>query len=109
MVVVTMVGVLFLFRPIAQGDTGSPEWHPAIAISVYVVLSVLLLDWAARRTRSSFAAAFVIGAAQSIFIVDLLARGERGILTAVAGTALVALTWLSVAFVHTRLSQSEVH
>jgi hypothetical protein len=105
--VVTVVGVVFLFRPIAQGDAGSGEWPAPIAVSVYLVLSVLLLDWAARRTRSSFSAAFVIASAQFIFIVDLLARGERGLLTAVAGTALLVMTWISVAFVHSRLSRPQ--
>lgn len=103
--VVTVLGVIFLFRPIAQGDTVSAEWPAPIAISIYLVLSVILLDWTARRIRSSFSAAFVIASAQFIFIVDLLARGERGLLTAVAGTALLAMTWLSVAFVHSRLSR----
>ena len=100
---VTIVGVLFFFRPLAEADEVSTAWAPPIAISVYLVLSVLLLDWSARQTRSSFTAAFVIASAQFIFIVDLLARGERGVLTAVAGTALLAMTWTCVAFVHARL------
>lgn len=103
--VVTVLGVFFFFRPIAQGDTVSAEWPAPIAISIYLVLSVLLLDWTAQRIRSSFSAAFVIASAQFIFIVDLLARGERGLVTAVAGTALLAMTWLSAAFVHSRLSR----
>ena len=105
MALVTIVGVIFIFRPIAEGDTVSTAWPPLVAILVYLVLSIILLDWAARRTHNSFSAAFVIAASQCVFIIDLLARGERGILTAVAGTALVAATWLSVAFVHSRLTK----
>jgi len=36
--------------------------------------------------------------------VDLLAKGERGLLTAVAGLALTAATRVAVAFVHARLT-----
>lgn len=103
---VTVAGVIFLFRPIAQDDTVSAAWPAPIAITVYLVLSVMLLDWTAQRTRNSFSAAFIIAAAQVIFVLDLLARGERGVLTAVAGTALIAATWLSVAFVHSRLTNT---
>jgi hypothetical protein len=102
--VVTMLGVVFIFRPVAEVDTRSSPWPPSIAIAVYLVLSVLLLDWAARRMVSSYSAAFVIAAAQSIFIVDLLSRGERGLMTAAAGIAIVAISWASVAFVHSRLT-----
>ena len=104
--VVTIGGVLLVFRPIAEGDTVSPAWPPVLAILVYLVLSVLLLDWAARQTRSSYSAAFVIASAQFIFIVDLLSRGERGMMTAAAGTALLAVTWSCVAFVHSRLTKA---
>ena len=106
---VTVAGVVFFFRPIAQGDTVSAAWPAPIAITVYLVLSVMLLDWTAQRTRNSFSAAFIIAAAQFILIVDLLARGERGLLTAVAGTALLVATWLSVAFVHSRLTSTQPH
>lgn len=106
---VTIMGVVFIFRPIAQGDAVSAAWPPTIAILVYLVLSILLFDWAARRMRNSFSAAFVIAAAQFILIVDLLARGERGVLTAIAGTALVAVTWFSVALVHSRLTNAKNH
>lgn len=106
---VTVAGVIFLFRPIAQGDTVSAAWPAPVAITVYLVLSVMLLDWTAQRTRNSFSAAFVIAAAQFIFVVDLLARGERGLLTAVAGTALLAATWLAVASVYSRLTSTKSH
>lgn len=101
---VTMLCVFFIFRPVEALDTTSPPWPPAIAITVYLVLSVFLLDWAASRMRSSYSAAFVIAAAQSIFIVDLLSRGERGLMTATAGIAMLSIAWVSVAFVHSRLT-----
>jgi hypothetical protein len=101
---VTMLGVLLVFRPVAEVDPIPPPWPPPIAIGVYLLLSVFLLDWAARRMRSSYSAAFVIAAAQSILIVDLLARGERGLMTAAAGISIVSISWASAAFVHSRLS-----
>ena len=104
--VVTIIGVLFVFKPMAEADAASAAWPPLVAISVYLVLSVLLLDWAARRTRNSYSAAFIIASAQIIFIVDLLSRGERGVLTAAAGTVLLAATWCCVAFVHSRLTST---
>ncbi|HLV25047.1 MAG TPA: hypothetical protein VKZ41_01945 [Gemmatimonadales bacterium] len=105
MMLVTLAGVMLMFRPLAEGDTVSAAWPAPLAVAVYVVLSILLLDWAALRSGSSFSAAFIIAAAQFILIIDLLARGERGVLTAVAGTVLLAVTWLSVAAVHSRLSR----
>ncbi len=101
--VVTMLGVLFIFRPVAEVDAKLPPWPPPIALTVYLVLSVFLLDWAERRMRSSYQAAFVIAAAQSIFVIDLLSRGERGLLTAAAGMAVLAISWTCAAFVHSRL------
>lgn len=98
----TVLGVLFFFIPIAAGDTAATQWSPVLALSVYIILSISLLDWAAAKIGSSYSAAFVIAGAQFIFIVDLLARGERGIKTALAGTCLLAFTWVCVAFVHSR-------
>ena len=103
--VVTVAGVVLFFRPLAEADTASEAWPPLIAIAVYLVLSVLLLDWAARQTRSSYTAAFVIASSQFIFIIDLLSRGERGVLTATGGTALLILSWAAVAIVHSRLTR----
>lgn len=103
---VTMLGVLFVFRPVAAADTISSPWPPLVAIAVYLVLSVSLLEWSARRMRSSYSAAFAIAAAQSIFIVDLLSRGERGLMTAGAGIAVLSISWASVAFVHSRLTRT---
>lgn len=105
LVVITIVGVLFFFRPIAESDAGVAPWPAPVALAVYAGLSILVLDWGARRTGSSYSAAFIVAASQAIFIIDLLSRGERGLLTAAAGLILVALTWTAVAFVHSRLSE----
>jgi drug/metabolite transporter (DMT)-like permease len=105
MIVLTIGGVLLFFRPIADSDIASNPWPAPIALAVYSGLSILLMDWAAQRLKSSYAAAFIVAGAQVIFIIDLLARGERGYLTALAGVVLVAATWVSVAFVHSRFTR----
>lgn len=102
--VVTIVGVISFFRPIADADGAAPAWPAPLALALYAGLSVFILDWTAQRLRNSFSAAFVIAMSQAILIVDLLARGERGLLTAAAGIALLAVTWTGVAFVHSRFS-----
>ncbi len=104
--IVTILGVVVFFRPIAEVDKASAAWPAPIALAIYAGLSVLLLDWAAQRLRSSYSAAFIIAAAQFIFVVDLLARGERGLLTAVAGALLLTISWSGVAFVHSRIANT---
>ena len=104
--VVTITGVILFFRPIAEADGAAAAWPAPIALAVYAGLSILLLDWAAQRLRNSFSAAFIIATSQAILILDLLARGERGIMTAAAGIVLLAVTWAGVAFVHSKFSDS---
>lgn len=104
--IVTILGVVVFFRPIAEVDKASSAWPAPIALAIYAGLSVLLLDWAAQRLRSSYTAAFIIAAAQFIFVVDLLARGERGLLTAAAGVLLLTISWSGVAFVHSRITST---
>lgn len=107
MALVTFVGVAFFFRPIAAADMPSAPWPAPIAVLVYLVLSIGLFDWTARRLGNASTAAVVIGGAQFILIVDLLARGERGLITALAGTGLLIATWFSVALVYALLAPEE--
>lgn len=104
MAIVTVVGVIAFFRPIAESDVTTAAWPAPVALAVYAGLSVLLMDWAARRLSNSYSAAFIVAGSQAIFVIDLLARGERGYSTAVAGLVLIAVSWAAVAFVHSRLS-----
>ncbi|MCU0454632.1 MAG: hypothetical protein MUE68_13340 [Bacteroidetes bacterium] len=101
----TLLGVLFWFKPIADGDHASgPLLSAPLGLAIYAALSVVLYDWAVRRTREYFAVAFVIGAAQYILVVDLTLRGERGLATAGASAGLILLTWASVALVYRLLA-----
>ena len=108
MCAVTLAGVVFWFRPIEEADgSGAVLLSPALNLLVYALLSVLLFDWAARRMKGPYAAAFVIGAAKYTLVIDLTLRGKRGIATAGASAVLVAATWLSVAVVYSLLSRNK--
>jgi len=98
-----LVGVLFFFKPIADGDTNRLEISPAAGLVVYVVLCVALFDWTARRLGNAFKAAFVVAGSQLILIIDLMLRGDRGLITAAAGAVLLAATWVPIAYVYSAL------
>lgn len=104
--VVTLLGVVFFFRPIEEADrAGFPLVSAPLNLAAYTALSVLLYDWAVRRTQGFFATAFIIGASQYILVIDLTLRGERGLATAGASAILIFLTWVAVAFVYRLLSR----
>lgn len=94
-------GVVFFFRPIAENDAPSGELlPPVLGLLSYVLLSVAVLDWASRRFGQPVRIALVIAASQVILVVDLVLRGERGIATGAAGSALILCTWLAMGFVY---------
>ena len=98
---VTTIGcVVLFFKPLSGSDTVGHPWPVAVSVSFYVIASVLLHDWLSIAAASSYKAAFALGAAQAILIVDLLARGERGLVTAAAGIAMLVITWGTLAVVH---------
>lgn len=104
--VVTLLGVVFFFRPIEEADkAGSALISAPLNLAVYTALSVLLYDWAVRRTQGFFVTAFIIGASQYILVIDLTLRGARGLATAAASAVLIFLTWASVAFVYRLFSR----
>jgi hypothetical protein len=104
--VATVGCVVIFFKSVAGSDVSSEPWPAAVAIIVYVAASVLLHDWLSRTAAGPYRAAFALGCAQAILIVDLLARGERGFLTAVAGIVMLAITWGSLAVVHSRMTRA---
>ncbi len=107
--VVTILGVVFFFRPIESADAVSgPLLHPAIGIFVYLALSVGLFDWVARQLRSAYKAAFVIAGSQFILVnVDFVFRGERGLITAGASTLLMIATWAAAAYAYSVFIRKE--
>lgn len=102
-VVVNLVGVLMFFQPIAQADNDTISMHPAIGLLVYVVLGIWLFVWTSKHMKSVYKAAAVVALSQFILVIDLMMRGERGLLTALAGGVLLAVTWASIAFVYRKL------
>lgn len=100
-VAVNFFGVVFFFRPIAEADSvGGWLPPPAIGFLVYVLLSVLVLDWAIRRFGEPIKVGLVIALAQIILIIDLVLRGERGVATGAAGALLVLVTWTAMGFAY---------
>jgi hypothetical protein len=97
--IVTFVGVFYFFEPIAAGDSASaPPVPAAVGFLIYILLSVLLLDWATRLVGRPVKAALVIAASQIILVsVDFVLRGERGIATGAASAILILVTWTLMA------------
>lgn len=100
--VTNVAGVFLFFRDVAAADQGRELMiNPMIGITIYGLLGAILLSQAARVTGGALKAAVIIGASQFILVnVDFVMRGERGLMTAAASTALLALTWFSAAIVY---------
>lgn len=101
-VAVNFFGVVFFFRPIAESDSVGALPPPAIGFLVYVVLSVLVLDWAIQRFGQPVKVGLVIALSQIILVVDLVLRGERGIATGAAGSVLILVTWIAMGFAYSK-------
>lgn len=100
-VAVNFFGVVFFFRPIAEADSvGGWLPPPTIGFLVYVLLSVLVLDWAIRRFGKPIKVGLVIALSQIIMIIDLVLRGDRGVATGAAGALLVLVTWTAMGFAY---------
>jgi hypothetical protein len=106
-VAVNFVGVVFFFRPIAEADSVGWLPPPAVGFLVYVLLSVLVLDWAIQRFGEPIKVGLVIALSQIILIVDLVLRGERGVATGAAGALLVLVTWTAMGFAYSKAFPEE--
>ncbi|MEM7281103.1 MAG: hypothetical protein AAF438_05705 [Pseudomonadota bacterium] len=102
-----LLGVLLFFNPISEGDTTLITVHPAIGLIVYVGLCIGLFQWAVTHMGNAYKAAFLLGASQMALVVDLTLRGQRGVLTGLAGCALLVATWLAVAYVYSKLAKGD--
>jgi predicted Kef-type K+ transport protein len=100
--IVTFVGVVLFFEPIASADPPSaPPLPAALGFLVYIILSVLLLDWVSREIGRPVKAALIISASQIILVsVDFVLRGERGIATGAASAVLILVTWTTMGSVY---------
>ncbi|WP_290637905.1 hypothetical protein [Aquisalimonas sp.] len=100
--IVTFGGVVFFFEPIASADPPSaPPLPAALGFLVYIILSVLLLDWVSREIGRPVKAALIISASQIILVsVDFVLRGERGIATGAASAVLILVTWTTMGAVY---------
>lgn len=100
--IVNFVGVIHFFEPIATADSVSaPPVPAAVAFLVYILLSVLLLDWVNRQVGRPVKAALIIAASQIILVsVDFVLTGERGIATGAASAVLILVTWSAMGVVY---------
>lgn len=102
-VVVNFFGVFFFFRPIAEADAvGGALPPPAIGFLVYVLLSVLVLDWAIQQFGQPVKVGLVIALSQIILVADLVLRGDRGLATGAAGSVLILVTWITMGFAYSK-------
>lgn len=106
--IVMFVGVVFFFQPIAAADAvvGPPVPAP-LGFFIYIVLSVLLLDWVSGMVGRPIKAALIIAASQIILVsVDFVLRGERGATTGAASAVLILATWGAMGAVYAVLAPS---
>lgn len=102
--VVNFVGVVYFFEPITTGDSaGGPILPSALGFLIYVLLSVVLLDWASQRSGHPLRSGLVIAFSQIILVVDLTLRGERGLATGAAGAVLILITWTVMGVVYGKI------
>lgn len=100
--VVNLLGVYFIFQPIAQADDAEMlSIPPIVGFITYIILCVALLHWSAQQLRNAYKAAFIIGTSQFILVnVDYVLIGQRGLMTAAASTVVLAATWFFAAYVY---------
>ena len=103
---ITLAGVFLFFQPIAESDDTVLILPPAAGL-IYLFLCACIYLWAFNQIRSSYKAAMVLALPQIALIIDLLLRGDRGLLTTVAGSGLLLATWLITAAVHSRFHRHD--
>ena len=102
--VVTLLGVLLFFKNISESDTTSVTVSPLLGLIIYCGFCTAIYQWAILELRNVYKAAIVVALPQFALIVDLTLRGERGVYTTIAGGVLLLITWASVAFIYSKLS-----
>ena len=108
-VVTNVAGVFLFFRRVAELDEGRElTVNPLLGITIYCFCGALLLAYTTRITGNAFKAATVIAAAQFILVnIDFVVRGERGLMTALASTVLLVLTWYATAGIYQLLDREK--
>jgi biotin transporter BioY len=101
-----LVGVIFFFQPIAEGDSArGPLVPPLIGFLVSTVLYIALFAWIAREMRSGLRAALAVALSQLLLVdVDYVLTGDRGVATAAASSVLLLVAWSMTGWVYDRMS-----
>ena len=105
--IVTLLGVFLFFKKIEESDTSSVVVSPLIGLIIYSSICTAIFQWAMLEMKNVYKAAMVVALPQLALIIDLMIRGERGVYTAVAGGALLFITWTSVAFIYSKLNGNQ--
>ena len=103
--ILTVVGVFAFFLPVTEGDATVVSVHPVVGVLFYVGACTGLYLWSVSELLSKYKGAFMLICPQSILIIDLMFRGQRGLVTTVAGITMLVCTWLVVAYIHTVLEK----
>ena len=100
--VLNFVGVFYFFQPISAADSaGDPILPAAVGFMIFIVLSVLLLDWVSQQIGHPVKAGVVIALSQIILVsIDFVLRGERGLATGMASAVLILITWIAMGSVY---------
>jgi hypothetical protein len=106
--IVTLVGVIYFFEPIAAtAAVAGPPVPAPVGLLIYIALSVLLLDWASEHAGGPIRASMMIAASQIILVsVDFVLRGERSATTGAASAVLILATWGTMGAVYRVLGSS---
>ena len=99
-----LIGVLLFFQPLTAGDQSLINVHPAIGLLTYAGVCTWIYLWAYHHIGHSYRSALVLVLPQAALIIDLTLRGDRGVVTALAGIALLVFTWFAVAYVHSYIT-----
>ena len=97
--VITLLGVIFFFKPVEASDTSILSLPPYFGLA-YIFLCVAIYLWAHKQLGNCYKAALVVTLPQVALIIDLMIRGDRGMTTTVAGSLLLFVTWFVTAFAH---------
>lgn len=99
--IITITGVMAFFKPVAESDNTVLVLPPFVGL-IYIMICSAIYIWAYKEIGNSYKAALVLVLPQAALIVDLMLRGDRGPAAALAGVALLLITWFTTAFIHKR-------
>lgn len=104
-----LVGFFFFFGPIAAEDApGDPLVPKFLGFLIAIVLYIALFVWVSREMGSPLKAAFTVALSQFLLVdVDFVLTGDRGVMTALASTILLFVSWGLTGWVYGKLDKHD--